>query len=67
MIPPNELPVVTCLCKKKDVKVMKKNYPDIDYFTKPYNPSFMSEQLVFLTEDYETFEMMFSDKVKLIL
>jgi hypothetical protein len=42
---------------------MKKNYPDIKFFTKPNNPSFMSDQLVFLTEDYETFEMMFSDKV----
>ena len=65
MIPTNELPVITCLCKKKDVKVMKKNYPDIEFFTKPNNPSFISDQLVFLTEDYETFEMMFSDKVNI--
>ena len=42
---------------------MKKSYSDIDFFTKAYNPSFMSDNLVFLTEDYETFEMMFADKV----
>ncbi len=41
---------------------MKKNYSDIDFFTKAYNPSFMTESLVFLSEDYETFELMFSDK-----
>jgi hypothetical protein len=42
---------------------MKKNYSDIDYFTKAYNPGFMSDNLVFLSEDMETFDGIFSDKV----
>jgi hypothetical protein len=42
---------------------MKKNYSDIDYFTKAYNPGFMSDNLVFLTEDMESFDTMLCDKV----
>ena len=44
---------------------MKKNYSDIDYFTKAYNPGFMSDNLVFLTEDMESFDTMLCDKVRL--
>jgi hypothetical protein len=62
-VPPQDLPLVFCITKKKDVKSMKKNYSDIDYFTKAYNPGFMSDNLVFLTEDMESFDIMLSDKV----
>ncbi len=63
LVPPQELPLVFCLCKKKDVKTMKKNYSDIDFFTKAYYPSFLSNNLVFLSEDMEAFEGVFADKV----
>lgn len=42
---------------------MKKSYSDIDYFTKPNNPYFMSDSLVLLTEDNEILEQIFNDKV----
>lgn len=60
--PNSDLPVVFCLCKKKDVKTMKKTYSDVDFFTKPQNPHFMNDSLVLLTEDYEIFEQMFQEK-----
>jgi hypothetical protein len=63
LITPNELPLVFCFCKKKDVKNMRKTYSDIDYLTKPHYPPFLSENLVFLSEDYEVFEQIFKDKV----
>lgn len=44
---------------------MKKSYSDIDFFTKPNTPSFMSDNLVFLSEDHESFEKMFMDKVNI--
>jgi hypothetical protein len=63
IIPPQDLPLVFCLCKKKDVKTIKKNYSDVDFFTKPYYPSFLSNNLVLLSEDLEAFENIFNDKV----
>lgn len=65
MIPPQDLPLVFCMCKKKDVKSMKKNYSDIDYFTKPYFPSILPNNLVLLTEDMEILNSVFENAVKL--
>ena len=63
IIPVGDLPLVFCLCKKKDVKTMKKSYTDIDFFTQPYNPNFLSDNLIFMTENDEIFNSMFSNKV----
>ena len=63
IIPPQDLPMVFCICKKKDAKTLKKNYSDIDFFTKAYYPSFFSNNLVFLTEDMDSFDSVFGDKV----
>jgi hypothetical protein len=65
LTPNEEVPLVFCFCKKKDIKTMKKSYSDIDFFTKPNTPSFMSDNLVFLSEDHESFEKMFMDKVNI--
>ena len=65
-INPNmELPLVFCICKKKDIKHMKKSYSDINHFTKSYDPSYMASNLSLLSEDYEEFNDIFENKVLL--
>jgi hypothetical protein len=67
LIPTNELPIVFCICKKKETKNMKKTYSDIDHFTNKINPDFMSDKLDFLSENREYFEEIFKEKVYLYL
>lgn len=63
-----DLQNVFCICRKKDIKYMKKTYPDIDYMTKNYEPEFMSTQqaknLVLLTEDDESIDLLFDRNLK---
>ena len=53
IIPQNEIPVVFCICKKKNAKTMKKNYNEIDSFTEAFSPSFLSDNLIMFTENTE--------------
>ena len=62
LVPSGDLPLVFCMCRKKDVKNLKKSYSDIDFFTKSYNPNFISDNLVLLSENDEIFDSMFSNK-----
>ena len=53
IVPQYEIPVVFCICKKKNAKTMKKNYSEIDNFTEAISPSFLNENLVMFTENTE--------------
>jgi hypothetical protein len=63
-ISPNmdELPLVLCICKRKDVKHMKKSYSDINFFTKSYDPKFVNSNIAFLSEEYEDYEDVFENR-----
>jgi hypothetical protein len=61
--PLSEIPLVFCLCKKKETANMKKNYSEIKHLTSKTDFHFISEKLDFMTEDQEIFEEMFKDKV----
>mmetsp|Transcript_17681 Transcript_17681/g.18328 ORF Transcript_17681/g.18328 Transcript_17681/m.18328 type:complete len:442 (+) Transcript_17681:39-1364(+) len=60
----SDIPHVFCLCRKKDIKFMKKTYPDIDFMTNTYEPDFLnysktSRNLVLMTEDDEITDRLF--------
>ena len=60
----SEVSHVFTICKKKDVKFMKKTYDDIDFMTKGYDADFLGKQMVLLTEDNEISDKIFTGKVR---
>ena len=56
------IPTVFCLCRNSEAKKFKKAYPDIDFFTKPYQPSFLSDYLLLFAESSEIFIDIFRNK-----
>lgn len=58
----DEIPTVFCLCRGVEAKTFKKSYPDIDFFTKPYQPSFLSEYHLLFAESSEIFIDIFRNK-----
>lgn len=65
LLPSNDIPIIFTICKKKEAKTMKKNYSDLDFFTDARDCSFISENLILLTESIEFVEQIFKDKVSL--
>ncbi len=59
----NLIPHVFCLTKKKEVKYMKKTYPDIDFLTQPSTNENISKSHILLTEDEEISDKFFNDRV----
>ena len=60
----SEVNHVFCICRKKDVKYMKKNYTEIDFMTRNYDAGFInmnskSKNIVLLTEDEEVTDKIF--------
>lgn len=56
------IPHVFSICRKKDIKYMKKTYYDIDFMTNLYTQELVSKSLVFMTEDDEITDKLFSDR-----
>lgn len=56
------IPHVFSICRKKDIKYMKKTYYDIDFMTNLYTQELVSKSLVFMTEDDEVSDKLFSDR-----
>ncbi len=52
-LPVDELPVVFCICKRKEIKSTKKNYSEVNEFTEGTNPNFLDSNYILLTEDEE--------------
>lgn len=67
LLPSSDIPAIFAICKKKEAKAMKKNYSDLDFFTDARSSSFISDNLVLLTESAEFFEQIFKDKVSPII
>ena len=61
--PISEIPMVFCLCKKKETPNMKKNYSDIKHLASKADFYFLSDKLDLMTEDQEYIEEVFKDKV----
>lgn len=65
----SDIPFVFCICRKKDIKFMKKTYPDIDFMTQAYDADFLNststssksanKNLILLTEEDETIDKLF--------
>lgn len=64
----SDIPHVFCICRKKDIKFMKKTYPDIDFMTRGYEADFINtkitsgtsnKSLLLLTEDDEVIDKLF--------
>lgn len=60
--PPDEIKTVFCLCRGVEAKSFKKMYPDIDFFTRPFQPSFLSEYHLLFAESSEIFINIFRNK-----
>ena len=60
--PSEEVPFVFTICKKNNVKNMKKHHRELVDFAEIYNPSFMDKSLTMLTEDEETTNKIFSNR-----
>lgn len=60
--PVDPLGWVFCVCKKRDARTIKKSYPDLDFFTKNYEPSVMNERMCLLSENLEYFMELFQNK-----
>ncbi len=57
-----DIPTVFCFCRKKDVNVLKKNYVDIDYFTKEYDLKYATNNHSLLAENKELFDEIIQSK-----
>lgn len=65
----SDIPHVFCICRKKEIKFMKKTYNDIDFMTKAYEPDFInvsgkSKAVVLLTEDDEITDKVFDSNLR---
>lgn len=58
----NELPTVFCFCKKSDIVMLKKNYSDIDFFTKVHEPNYISKNFSLLAENREIIDEIIQSK-----
>jgi hypothetical protein len=56
------LPTVFTYCRKKDVSALKKNYTDIEFFTKEFEPKYISKDFSLLAENKEVFEEIIQSK-----
>ena len=59
---PEDIPCIFSICKRKDIKINKKNYRELNEFTEGVNQSFMDKAYILLTEDEETTNKIFSNK-----
>ena len=62
LTPTEDVPCIFAVCKKKDVKINKKNYRELEEFTEISNPYFMDKNYVMLTEDEDTTYKIFNNK-----
>ena len=53
---------VFCVCRKRDAKGLRSSYQDIEFFTKEYQPSVMSDRMCLLSENVEVFMELFNNK-----
>jgi hypothetical protein len=65
----SDIPHVFCICRKKEIKYMKKTYNDIDFMTKAYEPDFINltgknKSVVLLTEDDEITDKIFDANLR---
>jgi len=60
--PTDPIASVFCLCRGVEAKTFKKSYPDIDHFTRPYQPAFLSEYHLLFAESSEIFIDIFKNK-----
>ena len=65
LTPTEDVPCIFAVCKKKDVKLNKKNYRELEEFTEISNPYFMDKNYVMLTEDEDTTYKIFNNKNQL--
>jgi hypothetical protein len=59
---PDDISTVFCLCRGVEAKTFKKSYPDIDFFTRPFQPSFLSDYHLLFAESSEIFIGVFRNK-----
>ena len=57
-----EIPTVFCFCRRKDVNILKKNYVDIDYFTKEYDLKYVTNNHSLLAENKDVFDEIVQSK-----
>ena len=60
--PSEDVPCIFALCRKKDIKLNKKNYRELEEFTEVSNPYFVDKNYVMLTEDEDTTYKIFNNK-----
>lgn len=65
----SDIPHVFCICRKKEVKFMKKTYNDIDFMTKAYDADFINlsgktKSVLLLTEDDEITDKVFDSNLR---
>jgi len=58
--PSEDVPCIFAICKKKDIKLNKKNYRELNEFAEISNPSFIDKNYVILTEDEDTTNKIFT-------
>lgn len=61
------VPYVMVLCRKKDIKYMKKTYSDLDFMTSTYEAPFISNNLLLSTEDPDIANKLFEDRNLMVL
>ena len=59
LTPSEDVPCIFAICKKKDIKLNKKNYRELDEFTESSNPEFMDKNLILLSEDEDIIRQIF--------
>ena len=62
LTPAEDVPCIFAICKKKDIKLNKKNYRELEEFTEPSNPYFMEKNYTLLTENEDTTYKIFNNK-----
>ena len=63
----SNIPMVFCICKKKDTKYLRQTYSDLDHLTKIYEPSYLnisktSKTLMLMSEDDQQTDKIFNEK-----
>ena len=57
-----DLQTVFCFCRKTDISMLRKNYSDIDFFTKVYEPKYITKNYNLLAENKEIFDEIIQSK-----
>ena len=60
--PSEDVPCIFAICRKKDIKLNKKNYRELEEFTESSSPYFIDKNYVMLTEDEDTTYRIFNNK-----